>query len=81
MTTLVTLYFEPAVAVMTAVPAAVSEVSSAVATPLVVVLVTVVLPKVPKLVVKVTTVPAATFSPYSSFTVAVMLEVAPPIGM
>jgi len=58
--TVVVPYFESEVAVMVAVPATVSEVSVAVATPLVVVLVIVVEPKLPRLVVKVTTVPLAT---------------------
>jgi hypothetical protein len=76
-TTSVTSYFESAVAVMTAVPAVVPEVKTAVAAPLAVVLVTVSLPKVPKLVTKVTSVPSATRLPPMSFTIAWIFEVCP----
>ena len=58
--TVVVTAFEPAVAVMVAVPVTFSEVRVEVATPLAVVLMTVLLPRMPKSVVKVTGVVSIT---------------------
>jgi hypothetical protein len=66
---------------MVAVPATSPDVRVEVATPFVVVLVMELEPRLPRSVVKVTTVPSATGFPNSSSTVAVMVEVSPPTGM
>jgi len=71
----------PAVAVMVAVPFDAPEVKVAVATPLVVTLVYGVLGKLPRLVVKVTAVPSATYPLHASLTVALMMAVPPLVWM
>ena len=67
-----------AMTIASSVTLSTSEVKIAVAIPWVVVLVTILLPRLPRVVVKVTTVPSATSLPYWSLTTAVSNEVETP---